>query len=245
MRILLSDETPSGHFGPDFLREFEGRGLVWHNPRKDDASPEGFDAVLLHASDEKFGRGVADAAAAADIPLVLFSGGVSSANDLEVRLRAKYSPSFLTTAPLLDDIPKSLTLALDNDDVSFLKWDRLSDALELLTILWAVGLVWETEGAPYVFAAGDRTYTLALGEGEPARVSLLGPDGRIQRFELNRLLTTDGRKVIDLTNRINLASDAPGLDMSSLSVGSLDDYNEALAGLRDSLLGWARGRGDP
>lgn len=241
MRILLSDKSPSGHFGPDFLREFEGRGLVWHDPRKDDASPEGFDAVILHASDESFGRGVADAAAADDVPLVLFSGGVMHANDLEVRLRANYSPSFLTTARL-EDIPKSLALALDNNDVSFLKWDRLSDALELLTTLWAVGLVWETEGAPHVFATGDRTYSLARGDGEPAKVSLLGPDGRIQRLALNRLLTTDGRKVIDLTNRINLASDAPGLDMSSLSVGSLYDYNEALTGLRDLLLGWARGR---
>jgi hypothetical protein len=240
MKVLLYDRDPKRHgIDLDDLL-ISSQDLHWHHPKKGVPQIQGVDVFLVHVSDDETHNWDASRIAIeAGIPLVLYSGEYSIASNRASDLNAKNPRSHVCTV-FVDDLCQSLQLALDQQDLNYLCWNPLSDVLELLSSLWAIGLCWETQGVPY----GVKQFngSIELAEKGVGTVSLLDTDGKLNRSSIGRVLTSGERTVDAVVRRLYGRAPRPAMTLDVLLVSECDEYFPSLVNLRDSLLEWAESR---
>jgi hypothetical protein len=237
MRLLLYDEDPDSHQVDKAVLEL--LGLEWADPQLGPPRLVGHDALAVHVGDDaRFHHNLAENAVAANVPTVLYSGEYEIAAGVERRLRTNHPMAWLCAVPV-EELHHCLYSALKANDIGLLCWDRLSDVLEILTSLWAIGLTWEIEGHPRVVTCASGGLDLqGRAAQKDSTLDLLDSEGKLNLEELGRTGTAAGKTLVELSENIYARSDVPDTDFGVLAVGTPEEYRSGLIALRDSLLNW-------
>jgi hypothetical protein len=237
VRVLLYDRSEAHglpvHGWPD--------RLFWCDSLGEALTPSalrGIDIVIIHVTDDPLCES-ASAACRAGCRVLLFSGDASDAESRkrELRLRDRYPRAKIETIPLRLLIER-LPLAMERDDPSLFAEDRIGHVIELLTSLWAIGILWERDGEVHTALHAD-----VSSLPQPGADTRLVSDGRINMAVLGGLRAPSGRTLHDLWSRIYAYRDRPTLQFSTMIVTSNTPahFYSAVSQLRDVWLTWARG----
>lgn len=255
MKALLFD-SPPWHWLP--VAGFSEDHLVlWDASQKPRVDIEGFrgvDVALIHAGEGlpgmKLAKEAAVTACRAKCRVMLFTGDVTNgdAHKLATNLRDACSEELFAVVPL-PVLQERLRCMLECGELSVLTHDRVANAVELLSALWMVGVLWQRDGTVTAVrgASGWVLERATSDEQVSERRSIVGDDRRLDLVFIAEILAPSGRTLDALVSSIYRTKDLPAvrIDDKLQTVTRPDEFNTALAALRDVWLEWARGAAAP
>lgn len=149
-------------------------------------------------------------------------------------LKSQHSAARICTISVRD-LYGNIEAALTKQDLEELCWDRLSDVLELLSTIWALGLHWETQGQPSVISNSDNTFSFGVSEQ-----SLIDSSGKLSVSKIGAIRASNAHRLSAIATRIYRRNPRPDTNFQVLALSNPSEYHLCVATLRDSLLAWVQ-----